>query len=392
MFVRRLVMATVSSVWLLLTTSLAAQPFWISSDGSYDPGDPYFVPQTGRLFLPVLRFLPTQGEADLFSNVELQLEADGKLAVTAFENLSPEVICTADEINAVIARMSVSSTHADITASLTCPASITRPQEAVDVDLGRLTVLQWSVDNGYSPFAKTSAVGATGNPALAFQYSDSALTEVTLPASRPFLSTLFREDQLLSYTFADDSISSITFCDEATMLESFSSLQAGQTLTQVNDTLGCPGTLSHTTVNAEGETQTYHWLSIPMVATTVGAGFRTDLFSGSTTITGILEQGAVIRIGLRSSQLASGTTTCSVEQLTNAANSITNGMSESSVLAAVSCEPGSRLIDLASDGSESIDYFWSTSNPVASFLSSANRTLAVTLVNGVVDAVRFTRH
>lgn len=320
-----------------------------------------------------------------------------KLLRTAALRLEDE--CTQAEVLAAIPQLSLSLTLAQAEALIGCKAVLN--DRGTDLTTGRLVAAGWTgADGMVNPGAAhlVSRVGnadfisgGSGRPVIGSIGSGLSITSlnyspsgVVFISATPAVMLVFREGTLEEYIYSVND--GHAACQLETLAANHALLTKGMTGSEVNLALGCGPDSRQGTVTATEQREELRWTADTSTVTGQGDFSSSDVLVTATLVDGVLDSTSIMRGSTQSFRSSD----CSVDTLTDGANRIREGLAESALLGAVECEPGFISSSVSEITAKSY-YQWRTENRDASPLESVNRSLSVTVTDGVVSDISFQR-
>lgn len=374
---------------LLPASAIHAQDLWIPY-GSFD-GTLSFDSSTGLLRLPTVTVRANRSDPGrLLFDVVLTHVGGETFRVVSGRGLDPNQECTRAEVASAVSQLRLDMTVAEAEALIGCKA-VTSTRET-DLKLGRLVEASWvgqdGVPNSGSTGYVTGSVITIGVSSNWVPVSGSTPSPFSVPmllssSGGPAISLALREGVFESYSFANETSSRL--CADSALVAGFAWLQKGDSLTKIDDFLGCDGSLVSTTVSASATQEHYSWRS---GSTPLSNSSPAERNNSSIEIT--LVNGAMTAATKMTSTMQSPPSPCSVDEIEAIAKAIAVGMSEE-VLRALSVCPTRSVTSVDTLASRTSQYSWGSQNTSDSIYLSVNRSLSVALQGGVVRSVSLRR-
>lgn len=374
---------------LLPASATHAQDLWIPY-GPFD-GALSFDSSTGLLRLPAVTMRANRSDPGrLLFDVVLTHVGDETFRVVSSRGLAPDQECTRAEVASAVSQLRLDMTVAEAEALIGCKA-VTSTRET-DLKLGRLVEASWVGQDGVPNSGSTGdvtgsviAIGVSSNwvPVSGSTPSQSGVPMLLSSSGGPAISLALREGVFESYSFATETSSRV--CADNALVAGFALLHKGDSLTKIDDFLGCDGSLVSTTVSASATQEHYSWRSrsTPFFISIPG-----ELQSSSIEVT--LLNGAMTAATRMTSTLQYPSSPCSVDEVEGLAKAITVGMSEEALRALSIC-PARSVTSVDTLASRVSQYSWGSQNTADSIYLSVNRSLSVSLQEGVVRSVSLRR-
>ena len=320
-----------------------------------------------------------------------------KLLRTATLKLDDE--CTQAEVLAAIPQLSLSLTLAQAETLIGCKAVLN--DRGTDLTTGRLVAAGWTGADGIANPGAAHLVsrvgnagyiaGGSGRPVIGSIGSGLSVTSlnyspsgVVFISATPAVMLIFREGTLEEYTYSVDD--GHAECQLETLTANHALLTEGMSGDEINLALGCGPDSRQGTVKVSERREERRWTADTTTVTGQGDVSSSDVLVTATLVNGMLDSSSIMRGSTQSFRSSD----CSVDTLTEGANRVHEGLAESALLDAVECEPGFISSSVSEVAAKSY-YQWRTDNREASRLESVNRSLVVTVTDGVVSAISFQR-
>ena len=327
----------------------------------------------------------TEFKGEIFNNVVLNVADDGHFNLVSFYQPPPpppELVCTEEEVLSAIPALSLDLDVIEATDLIGCLPKYSG--FSADLEDGKTVFVGW--------------VGADGqiNPASGYTTLNPAPTfgfQVFSPRSigiRPTITFHLLEGVVTRYSYSVPNESSN--CEENRLSDNFESVQLGQNYDQVKLLFGCEGTLLRTTIDAESIEEQYTWDHPNYGRTGVPFDF---LFpprvpSNSENIDIAFLNGEVASLTYSSNEYFSVSVSCTATELSNSFENLQEGDSELQILDSISCPPKSRRVSFREDV-KVVSYNWASDDYSPSALISVNRSISVTITDGVVSYLQLRR-
>lgn len=385
---------------LQLSNSAYAQdynPFSVSSGRS---GTVEYNPTTGVLNIPFLTMRrPGQLSGEAVYGAVMQHTGNNEFKLLRTAALKLEDECTQAEVLAAIPQLSLSLTLAQAEALIGCKAVLN--DLGTDLTTGRLVAAGWTGADGIanpgamhlvSRVANAAyitggsgqrVIGSSGN-GVSFASLNFTPSGVVFISATPAVMLVFREGTLEEYIYSVND--GYAACQLETLAANHALLTEGMTGSEVNLALGCGPDSRQGTVTATEQREELRWSADTSTVTDQGDFSSSDVLVTATLVDGVLDSTSITRGSTQSFRSSD----CSVNTLSEGANRVQKGLAESALLDAVECEPGFMSSSVSETATKSY-YQWRTDNREASPLESVNRSLAVTVTDGVVSEISFQR-
>lgn len=374
---------------LLPASATHAQDLWIPY-GSLD-GALSFDSSTGLLHLPSVTVRANRSDPGrLLFDVVLTHVGGETFRVVSSRGLTPDQECTRAEVASAIPQLRLGMTVVEAETLIGCKV-VTSTRET-DLKLGRLVEASWVGQDGVPNSGSASyvsgsfitiGVSSNGIPVSGSTASPSGVPMLLSSSGRPAISLALREGVFESYSFANETSSRV--CADNALVAGFASLQKGDSLTKIDDFLGCDGSLVSTTVSASATQEHYSWRS---GSTPFFTSIPAERNSSNIEVTFV--NGAMTTATKMTSTILFPPSPCSVGEIEAIAKAITVGMSEDALRALSIC-PTRSVTSVDTLASRTSNYSWGSQNASTSIYLSVNRSLSVSLQGGVVSAVSLRR-
>lgn len=387
---------------LQLSNSSYAQDLWIPAGVSLGgSGTAQYNSTTGLLNIPFLLMRrPGQLSGEAVYGAVMQHTGNNEFKLLRTAALRQDDECTQAEVLAAIPQLSLSLSLEQAEALIGCKAVLN--DRGTDLTTGRLVAAGWTGADGIANPGAAHLVsrvgnagyitGGSGRPVIGSIGSGLSITSlnytppgVVFISATPAVMLIFREGTLEEYTYSVND--GYAACQLETLTANHALLTEGMSGDEVNLALGCGPDSRQGTVTVSEQREERRWTAERTTVTGQGDVSTSDVLVTATLVDGVLDSTSIMRGSMQSFRSSD----CSVDTLTDGANRIREGLAESSLLDAVECEPGFISSSSVSETATKSYYQWRTENRDASPLESVNRSLSVTLTDGVVSDINFQR-
>jgi len=354
---------------------------------TYGPAAGLFNADSGELRIGSVLAIGDGVNAQSVNNVVLELADDGRFDLKSYDEniIPPELECTREEVLNAIPQLTLELTVQQAEELIGCRANYSI--RSTSLDAGKTVSARWNGIDGV-----VNSPGAPGGDTWIPSRDSGSYAPVTwigsstnLSGTIPSISLNFLEGEKISYSYSEGSESEV--CEQGGWFSLLAELEDGTTYTDLHTQFGCDGTLVNTTVSAQSTETTYNWVWYepnPFLPSIVARGSSWE----SARITFIDD---VFQFVNYSGYMRNdGDTNCGVSDLTQAYELMREGYNEFVTVNLVPCEPDTVNTTIV-NGVTTSRYSWRTSMH-ASFFESPNRAISVTIVDGIAEAIHFTRY
>ena len=383
---------------IIVTTTVHAQLLPPIPPGVTPLPDPIYFPSpvnrslntfnsiTGELMVgTVVVTDSTEFRGEIFNNVVLNVADDGHFNLVSFYQPPPpppELVCTEEEVLSAIPALSLELDVVEATDLIGCLPKYSGFR--TDLEEGKTVFVGWvGADGQINPASGYT----TPNPALNFGFQVFSPRNIGI---RPAITFHLLEGIVTRYSYSVPNESSN--CEEKRLSDNFESVQLGQSYDQVKLLFGCNGKLLTTTIDAESIEEQYTW-DYPNYGRTVLPfyfPFSPSVPSNSENIDIAFLNGEVASLTYSSNEYFSVSVSCTATELSNSFETIQEGDSELQILDSISCPPKSRRVSFR-EGVKVVSYNWASDDYSPSALISVNRSINVTITDGVATNVQLRR-